>query len=398
MPPSRSLSFPVLAALLGGLSSCRSSPKAALPSSPPVTVAPKAAENAVPLAPWAPPSRVPTSDRPSAIIPSIPTGPSIPVSPSIPATDGSGAKPAAPPPESTELRPCVPAPALPGSPSYWLPAGPVVPVSPATSPAVPAGPLSPPSGGAPSPAPTIAPSSRRSPAPAETRAATLVVASWPATAPEFFAELLRRVAAGSEPELTPVADLLEAAAAVVASAAAEVASTRLRDIEQTARAQVGRGLAWSSLSTYVEPDADATALRAAYLDFDRVGEYTGKPGTKTLRREGDATFGKTDAVRRMLAMEFGARWTFRAKSLDRGRARIIVTSLVAADDTAHMLATRGMMIAFPTSDGVVVTEASSSVVDFQVPSILKGTAESMARKEALARIHGMRTHWREYVK
>jgi hypothetical protein len=226
----------------------------------------------------------------------------------------------------------------------------------------------------------------------------LVAASWPRSAPEFFAELRRRAADGSEPDLAAVVDLIDAAADGISAASIEVARTRLPGIEEADRAPVGRGLAWATLSTYVEPGADATAMRAAYLDFDRVGEYTGKPGTKTLRREGNVTIGHTDAVRKLLALELGARWTFRAKSLDRGEARLIVSSLVPSEDTSRMLATRGIMIALPTPDGLLVAEVSSSLVDFNVPALLKGTAESMARNESLARIRGLRAHWREYLK
>ena len=220
----------------------------------------------------------------------------------------------------------------------------------------------------------------------------------PATAIELVKGLRRRAATGAEPDLAPVVDLLDAAIAALSAASTEVTLTRLKDIEALEKARTGVGTGFSSLATYLEAGADADALRRAYLDFDRVGEYTGKPGTTTLRREGDVTIGRTDAVRKVLTMEFGARWTFRAKSLDRGVARILVMSLAAAPDTAHMLATRGMMIAIPTRAGVLVAEANASHVDFEVPGVLKGTAESLARKETLARIGGIRAHWSDYVK
>ena len=103
-------------------------------------------------------------------------------------------------------------------------------------------------------------------------------------------------------------------------------------------------------------------------------------------------------MRRVLAFEFGARWTFRAKSLDRGLARIVVTSMAPAADTLHMMTTRGVMVAFPARDGLFVAEMNSSVVDFEVPALLKGSAEGIARKELLARIGGIRAHWRDYLR
>ncbi len=181
-------------------------------------------------------------------------------------------------------------------------------------------------------------------------------------------------------------------------AGVEVSVTRRQDVEAREKAKFGGGTGWCTLSHFVEPGADATAMRASYLDIDRVREYTGKPGASMLRREGDVTIGRTDAMRKVLAFEFGARWTFRAKSLDRGPARIVVTSMVPAADTLHMLATRGVMVAFPAREGLFVAEMNASLVDFEVPPLLKAPAESLARKELLARIDGIRAHWREYVK
>ena len=391
MSPNRLLT--VALAVAAGLSGCRSTAKRKDPTPPPAatataTPAPKAKDAPIALAPWAPAQPLATSDAGANWVP-IPA-PSIPIA-------------VEPPPESTELRPCVPAPALPGSPYYWLSSSPGSPVAPATAPAVPAGPLSPSSRLSPAirpaPAPTVEPTPPRIDPPVTPIVSVApVAASWPATAPEFFAELRRRAASGQETDLASLVDLLDAVIAALPAANEVVAQTRLKDIEEVERERVGRGLAWATISTYVQPDADATAMRAAYLDFDRVGEYTGKPGTKTLGRVGDVTIGKTDAIRKLLTLEFGARWTFRAKSLDRGGARIIVTTMADAPDTSHMVATRGFMIAFPTRRGLLVAEANASLVDFEVPGILKGTAESMARKETLARINGMRTHWREYVK
>ncbi len=392
MPSLRSLTVVLVAATATGLQSCRSKAPSR-PSTQPPTVAatpkttPSPAVTPIEVAPWQPATTAPTP------------GGTAPAEPAL--------KPTESPPESTELRPCVPAPALPGSPYYWLPATPAEPVSPATAPAVPAAPLTPASQAAPAPAvqptpievaPSATPAASTAPAPAVSAPVPTTADTWPVTAPEFFAELRRRTLAGQEPDLAPLVDLLDAAIAALPAATQEIANARLRDVEATEAARALPGLAWASLSTYVEPGADATAMRAAYLDFDRVEEYTGKPGTRTIRREGNLTLGRTDAMRKVLSMEFGARWTFRAKSLDRGVARIIVTTLVKTPDMAHMVATRGMMIAFPMLRGLLVVEANASFVDFEIPGIIKGPAEMIARKELLARINGARAHWREYLK
>ena len=327
-----------------------------------------------------PRSTTPTATRPRVEAPEVATAPS-PEPPGTTSVLGAGAPPIV---------------AIPVSPIPAAPVGPAA-VAPVVEPeglrpAVPAAPLpgtravSTPAPSAPA-APGITP-----PAPRATTAAF----AWPTTLPAFLTELRRRARSGEEPELAPVADLLDEIATASPGVGAPLSIERRRDLEARERAAFGRGTGWCTLTSFVEPGADATAMRASYLDLDRVAEYTGRPGASVVRREGDVTIGRTDAIRRALTFEFGARWTFRAKSLDRGPARLVVTSMLPAADTLHMLTTRGVMVAFPARDGLFVAEMNVSVVDFEVPGLLRGSAEGIARKELLARIEGIRAHWRDY--
>lgn len=310
----------------------------------------------------------PASARPAATAPSL--APGLPVAP-------------APVEAPAGLRPAAPAEPLPNATAHDRRA-----TAPDSAPAARTPLPSPP------PPPVVPPATPAPPRPPAAPSAD----AWPTTLTEFLVELGRRARAGTEPDLAPVADLLDEVIAAVPTSGAEISITRMPAIEAREKARFGRGTGWCTLTHFVEPGADASAMRASYLDIDRVHEYTGKPGASMLRREGNVTIGRTDAIRRVLAFEFGARWTFRAKSLDRGPARIVATSMEPAADTYRMLATRGVMIAFPARDGLFVAEANASLVDFEVPPLLKGSAEGIARKEMLARVTGIRTHWREYLK
>lgn len=162
-------------------------------------------------------------------------------------------------------------------------------------------------------------------------------------------------------------------------------------------APYGRGTAWATVATYRERGASPDALRAVYLDFDRLHEWTGKRGTRLLRREGVDSYGSIDAVRSAFGIQFGARWDIRTRSLERGDARLLVTTMIDSPTTSHMLATHGMLVLFPEANAVRVVEANTSVVDFEVPGIVKGAAVSSAKKEMENRIAGFRAHWPEYV-
>ena len=383
MPSLRTLGSGLCVVLAACTSSKRSHPGEPAPPSPALRVSSSAdTTHTVPDVP----ARATTSP---VAVPSPTT--TLPVPPIATATPP-------PAPVPGELRPAVTAaplpaagvrPAAPGSPSTGA-ASPVPSIAPSSPPAVArVGPPPAP------PAPPAVPSIARS---APSTAPANPTPPWPTTLKEFLAELNRRAHSGAEPEFAPVADLIDEIAAAVPTAGAEITITRMRDVEAREKASVGRGTGWCTLTYFVEPGADANAMRTSYLDIDRVHEYTGKPGASLLRREGEFTIGRTDAIRRVLAFEFGARWTFRAKSLDRGTARLVVTAMEPAEDTFRMLRTRGVIVVFPARDGLFVAEANASLVDFEVPPLLKGSAEGIARKEMLARVAGIRAHWREYLK
>jgi hypothetical protein len=186
--------------------------------------------------------------------------------------------------------------------------------------------------------------------------------------------------------------------AALATAGDDVAIVRLPSLEAVERARPGAGTAFATFSGHFTPEADPDALRAAYLDFDRLEEWTGKAGTRVVAREGDDVIVSSDAVRRVLGTEFGARWRFRARPLSRGDARVTVTRLVPAETNAHMLATRGVLVAFPERGGTRVAEVAASALDWTVPALLKGIASNAALSEMRARHEGVRAHWREYVR
>lgn len=210
--------------------------------------------------------------------------------------------------------------------------------------------------------------------------------------------LRRDAASGADAELASHASLLDALAAHPPPGATETTIVRVPELEATAQARPGAGLGFATITSYVEPGGDADALREVYLDFDRVPEFTGKPGTRTLSREPGAVVAKADAIRKTLGFEYGARWTFRAQRLERGSARLLATTQVEAGDTAHMLFTQGLFLAVPEADGLHVAEIAISVMDYTVPALLKGIAEQTVRREMLARTGGLRAHWREYVR
>ena len=169
------------------------------------------------------------------------------------------------------------------------------------------------------------------------------------------------------------------------------------ELEALTRAPFGRGTGWSTITTWREEGGDADAIRAVYLDFDRVPEWLGKPGTRAVARSPTAVLGETDAVRRALAFEFGAAWRFLAHPLDRGGARLIASTMVPWDGTRHMMATHGIVVAFPEGASVRVVEVMTTCVDFEVPALIRDLAEGTARKELYARNAGIRDHWQEYV-
>jgi len=438
MVPRAALSIVALAIVLGG---CRSTPRATPPPAPPWTAAdPSAATERSALAAGsaqapALPGRTATT---SAV--EVPgRGAPIAVEPYAPQPGGGprSTPPEADAPASGELRPAVVAPPLPGDRlRWWASSTPSAPIAPVAGPAVPAAPLVTfaPSGPAsrpptpstiavdPAPPPTVSlPLTPTAPGPAPasaippprpaaappvptpaagepTPAAPAAAATWPSDPTELLTVLRDRAASGQEPELASHVDLLDAALAALPTVTTELSCVRMKDFEMAEEVLAGRGVGWSTLSSYVEPGGDATAMRRSYLDFDRLVEYTGKPGTRTLRREGDVTYARTDAERRVLSMDLGTRWNFRAKSLDRGTARIVVTAQIPADDTAHMIRTRGVMIAMPSRDGLIVIEASASLLDFTIPALIRPAVASTAIQETQRRIQGIRAHWRDYVK
>ncbi len=235
-------------------------------------------------------------------------------------------------------------------------------------------------------------------APSAARAAAMPVVPEPRTLREVLDRLRRDARSGADPELSAHAELLDSVAGALPPAANEVALLRMPGLEAAGVARHRGRLGFATLTSYVERGGDAEALRRVYLDYDRIPEFTGKPGTRTLAREPGAVLGRTDAMRRTLGIEYGARWTFRSRPVDRGSARLIVSSMVEAADSAHMIFTQGIWIGLPEGDGVRVVEAALSVMDFEVPGILKGIAEQTARKELLTRTEGMRRHWRQYVR
>jgi hypothetical protein len=191
--------------------------------------------------------------------------------------------------------------------------------------------------------------------------------------------------------------LLDAAARAAPHASAALRLVRQPDLEAAARARVGRGTGWAVVTTYVEAGADARALRAAYLDFERVGEWTGKPSTTVLSRGDGVAVVRVDGLRSAFGIRYGAKWTFEARGLERAGVLAILSRQVDDPATEAMLATRNLLLFVPGADGVTVLEASDSVVDYEVPALLRSLAVGAVFAEMKARVAGLRAHWREYV-
>ena len=250
-------------------------------------------------------------------------------------------------------------------------------------------PVSRPAASAPAPPPAAA-----APAPAPAAAPKAA----PASFEEILAALRRAAESGKDPDLARHADLLAAADAAAIEASEEVRLDRLPDLEERAVEDPEVHLAFATVNAYVEPGASPEALRRAYLDFDRLHEWTGHEGTRTLSREGNVVRARSDSVRRFLAVEFGARWTFEARAVDRGAARLIVSRMVDDGTAEHMRSVRSVWIALPVAGGTRVIEASIAALDLDPPGLLRGIALSAARKEMLDRIAGLRAHWSDYAR
>lgn len=216
-----------------------------------------------------------------------------------------------------------------------------------------------------------------------------------AAAPRPFAEVV--AALRDDPAFADHRALLDAAARAAPDATDEVRIARQPDLEAAARARVGRGTGFAVVTTYVEADGDARALRTAYLDFERVGEFTGKPSTTVLSRHGDVARVRVDGIRAAFGIRYGAKWTFEARTVEGDGALAILSRQVDDPATDAMLATRNLLLFVPGPDGVRVVEASDSVVDYEVPAFLRSLAVGAVFKEMKARVAGIRGHWREYV-
>ena len=249
---------------------------------------------------------------------------------------------------------------------------------------------------APPPRPVASPAAVRDPSPAPTGSP---MPSPPATStppgPRPFAELVAALRA--DPAFADHLELLDAAVRAAPRATAAVRLERQPDLEAAARARVGRGTGWAVVTTYVEAGADARALRAAYLDFERVGEWTGKPSTTVLSRGDGVAVVRVDGLRSALGIRYGAKWTFEARALERPGVLAILSRQADDPATEAMLATRNLLLFVPEAGGVRVLEASDSVVDYEVPALLRNLAVGAVFAEMKARVAGLRGHWREYV-
>jgi hypothetical protein len=137
-------------------------------------------------------------------------------------------------------------------------------------------------------------------------------------------------------------------------------------------------------------------LRAAHLDFERVGEFTGKPSTSVRSRGEGVAVVRVDGLRSALGIRYGARWTFEAHTLERDGVLAILSRQVDDPTTDAMLSTRNLLLFVPEAGGVRVLEASDSVVDYEVPALLRNLATGAVFSEMKARVAGLRGHWREY--
>jgi hypothetical protein len=215
---------------------------------------------------------------------------------------------------------------------------------------------------------------------------------------EVLAALARDAASGADPALSGHADLLDEVARLAPPAGEKTRIVRLPEAEARAVERAGRGTAFARATTYVEAGAPPEALRRATMDYDRLAEWTGHPGTRVLSRDGGTAVCETDAVRSFLALSFGVKWRFEAKALDRGEARVVVTRMVQPEVAEHVLLARSVWVGVPVAGGTRVVEVSSSAVDYDVPGLVRGVAEGSAKKEMLARTAGIRGHWREYLR
>jgi len=213
----------------------------------------------------------------------------------------------------------------------------------------------------------------------------------PPTWPERIAALR------TDPAFATHLDLLAAAEQAAPTATNALSMARLPDLEAAVRARVGHGTGWAVVTTFVEPGADARALRAAYLDFDRLGEWTGKQSTTVVERRGDVTVVRSDGIRTAFGLRFGARWRFETRVVERDGLQALVTRKVDDPDTISMVETRGLLLLVPEAGGVRSVETSASLLDYEVPALLQKLAAGMALNEMKARSVGIRTHWREYV-
>ncbi|MBL9087467.1 MAG: hypothetical protein JNM10_10020 [Planctomycetia bacterium] len=217
----------------------------------------------------------------------------------------------------------------------------------------------------------------------------------PPPAPRPFDAIVASLRA--DPAFADHLPLLEAAARAAPRATAAVSLERQPDLEAAARARVGRGTGWAVVTTYVEAEGDARALRTAYLDFERVGEWTGKPSTSVRSRGDGVAVVHVDGLRSALGIRYGAKWTFEARTLERPGVLAILSRQVADPATDAMLSTRNLLLFVPEAGGVRVLEASDSVVDYEVPALLRNLAVGAVFAEMKARVAGLRAHWREYV-
>jgi hypothetical protein len=356
------------------LAACKTTPRASSArAATPATPTPR-------TEPWS--SDAPITSRPLVSLASPPSPPAPPRSPTVTAAPPVIAAAAAPllvaPSVPGELTPALTAMPLPGSPTRAAPATVPAPTVPAVT----------------------APAVTARAAPAFAAAPPTIVAAapaWPTTIGAFIARLRSDAASGRDPALAGHVDLLDVAGRLAADATEEMAISRAPELEAAEVARFGRGLGWATITSYVEAGGDAAAIREAYLDFDRVGEYTGKAGTRRIERRGDVVVGFTDGVRSALGMQFGAKWRFEAHTLDRGPARISASHQAEDPATWKMLSSRSLMIAFQEPGGVRVIEVAASVLDFSVPPILRSIAIQTALREMTARAQGIRGHWREYV-
>ena len=67
------------------------------------------------------------------------------------------------------------------------------------------------------------------------------------------------------------------------------------------------------------------------------------------------------------------------------------------EGASNVLESRALFLAVPEADGVRVAHVAFTCVGFDVPSIARGAARTVADREIRDRTDGLRAHWREYV-